>query len=197
MINKITPAQKKSFRHEFYQNGLYIPSRKIILGTSLINETDEIDFMSTVDLLKSLLILEEESKEEPVTIYLCTSGGDVYYAFAIYDIIKNCPFDVEIIAFGKCMSAGTIILQAADTRSCYSSTTFMIHGTDLTFTEEVLKAKDLEIESSESKRVNEMMLNIYLKDMKKSKRILKQMMEKDTFVDAQTAKKIGLIDNIY
>lgn len=55
-------------------------------------------------------VIEEDEKQ----IMLCTQGGDVMAALAIYDVIKG--NGVTVIGTGQVASAGAIILLGGDTR---------------------------------------------------------------------------------
>jgi ATP-dependent Clp protease protease subunit len=162
------------------------------------DEKSEISELDFIDFVKSLHILEEERDSDEngnlIKILLYTSGGCSYLAFAFYDAISACRSPVEIRAIGQCMSAGTLILQAADYRYAYPNTTFMVHKGSVDFEE--MSISDAEIEAAETRRMVLRQLDIYEAALKMSRKTIEEMLARDTFMDAQHAKRIGLIDGI-
>ena len=77
--------------------------------------------------ISQLLHLCEEDEEEPITVWLNTSGGSLTDGLAIYDTIKNISCPVLIYTTGLCASAGLIILCAGDYRIATESTVFYYH----------------------------------------------------------------------
>jgi ATP-dependent protease ClpP protease subunit len=112
----------------------------------------------------------------------------------MYDLIKSCKSPVEIRAIGECMSAGTLILQAADYRYAYPHTIFMIHKGSVDLGE--INVDDVDIETNEIKRVTKRMIDIYSQCMGSNREEIEDMLKRDTFFDAQGAKRVGLIDNV-
>jgi ATP-dependent protease ClpP protease subunit len=62
-----------------------------------------------------------------ITIALSTYGGDADIALGLYDLIKGNSRPVRVVAIGPCMSAGTLITQAAHIRAAFPSTHFLLH----------------------------------------------------------------------
>ena len=77
--------------------------------------------------MSQLMQLAEESREEPITVFLNTEGGSLTDGLAIYDAITDCPSPVVVVATGICASAGLIILSAGDYRVATKNTTFFYH----------------------------------------------------------------------
>lgn len=103
---------------QFHSTGLLLKERELVL-------TGEIDESKLDSFLKNLRLLEV--KPAPVTIYLHTFGGDVCSAFAMYDYIRTCKSFITIVGSGYLMSAGTLIIQAADDRVCTENTSLLVH----------------------------------------------------------------------
>lgn len=192
-MSKVTPEEFQIFsEYDFLPSGntIYIPSK-------LTGEEAEsgIDALAFERVLKGLLLLKDE---EQIDIIMNTAGGDVYHGLGIYDLISNHPGMVTIKCFGRVMSMGSIILQAADVRQMSENATMLIHyGTDAF----VGHTKDAERAAKESQRVCRLMEDILLSKIKsKQKRFtrakLQEMMKFDTYLTAEEALKLGLIDEI-
>lgn len=165
-----------------------------------MRETNEISFVDLADLYKSLYILDVEEatgdeEKDLIVIHMCTFGGDVYEALGIYDLIRACKSPIEIRAIGACMSAGTAILQAGDYRYAYPNTTFMLHRGSVEM-EGRISLNDLDNEKKECDRLDEVYNKIYISKLNIGIKKLTELMKTDSFMDAQQAKKIGLIDDV-
>jgi ATP-dependent Clp protease protease subunit len=77
------------------------------------------------------LSILNQLQAKSVTIRLNTEGGSIYSALGIFDLIKQNKTPVDILATGICMSAGTVIMQAANKRLSSPHTQYMLHhGSD-------------------------------------------------------------------
>lgn len=161
--------------------------------------------------------------EKPISIIMNNVGGDEYHGMAIYDAIYNCKNHITIRVHGHAMSMGSIILQAADTRVMTPNSKIMIHyGTFGINDHSKISYKW----TDEGKRFDKMMEDLFLdkidgrelplheyltligkqeeipkgntknKMVEINKERLQRMLDYDTFLDAETALKLNLIDRI-
>lgn len=68
-----------------------------------------------------------EMYREPINLWMCTQGGSMPIALSLCDVIRLSDTPINIIATGRCYSAGIPILASGHTRSATKNTTFMIH----------------------------------------------------------------------
>ena len=143
--------------------------------------------------------IEAEIIRPSINIYLSTFGGYIYDMLSIYDEIKSLKdeYKVNIYCVGKIMSAGTIIMLAADYehRFAYPSTTFMYHtlaGGSFG------KIKDIEENAEECKRLHKIMWNIYKENTAIPDDKLDEIYKckKDWYITAEQAKKYKIISKI-
>lgn len=95
-----------------------------IYYTHLVGTIDE---GSVKHVIEELSLANAKEYVDEIRLYLVTYGGDLLYAFALYDHIKSSKKPVDIVAEGTCMSAGVMILQAARKRYATTNTLFMVH----------------------------------------------------------------------
>lgn len=184
---------------KFHDYGLYIPARKIYLGSVNVDvEGNEagVDASMTERFIKNLSILEAINKE-PVTIVMNNPGGDWYHGIAIYDAIKASKCHVTIEVYGMAMSMGALILQAADERVLANNARFMIHYGTMSMM--ATHSKIFEKWGLENKKLNESMEDILLEKIQMKHpgfklRKLQQMLDYDTILDAQETISYGLAD---
>ena len=143
--------------------------------------------------------IEAEIIRPSINIYLSTFGGYIYDMLSIYDEIKSLKdeYKVNIYCVGKIMSAGTIIMLAADyeNRFAYPSTTFMYH----TLAGGAFgKIKDIEENAEECKRLHKIMWNIYKENTAIPDDKLDEIYKckKDWYITAEQAKKYKIISKI-
>jgi ATP-dependent Clp protease protease subunit len=177
----------KKINHDvLFDNGIDVVTRRLFLN-------DGVDELMYNKALAGLAYLNTMRVDEPITIVLNTCGGDINYAFAIYDLIRMNPTTVNILVNGHCMSAGVLILQAATERAATPSSDFMIHygsqWNDGDWTK-VERAVDF------YKKVRDRHFNVLLERSLLSKKQLHKYMEEDFFFNAEDALAAGFIDRI-
>lgn len=72
----------------------------------------------------------EETKENPLKIYINSPGGSIPASLAIYDIIRSYidkGYKINTIACGHVASCGVLIFLAGEYRFAYKHTSFFIH----------------------------------------------------------------------
>jgi ATP-dependent protease ClpP protease subunit len=147
--------------------------------------------------IKNLHLLDSMA-DAPLNIIMNNQGGDEYACFAIIDAIRQCRSHVTITAMGHAMSAGSLILQAADKRVMGPLSVQMIHyGTWGC----VDHSKTFQKWAREGQRIDQWMEQYYLtkiqeKQPKFTLAKLKQLLDHDTFLTAQESLDLGLCDEI-
>lgn len=146
-------------------------------------------------IVAQLLFLESENPNADISLYINSPGGDVTAGWAIMDTMQYIKSPVSTIGMGLVASMGSVLLAAGapGKRFVLPNTEIMIHqpssGTQG-------KVTDMEIYMAEMQRVKK----IFVKQMaeftgRKEKEVF-DAMERDNWMDANAAKKFGLIDGI-
>lgn len=136
----------------------------------------------------------------PIVLDITSPGGYVYSGLALYDIIRNYNLNSKhkIIAkaSGFIASAATMVILACDERIAGKNTTFMIHSI-ASWTGG--KLQDIEDDLEETKRLADIMKNIYTERTNITLKQLKEIdkLKKDWVLTADEAKDVGLITNIF
>jgi ATP-dependent Clp protease, protease subunit len=67
-------------------------------------------------------------EENPITVIINSSGGDVYTSFAIIDAIRGCKSPINTVGTGHIMSAASLILASGTGKRILTpNTSVMIH----------------------------------------------------------------------
>lgn len=127
-----------------------------------------------------------------ITLRINSPGGDVFDGITIYNRIKQHKAKVKVVVEGMAASIASIIMLAGDTIEIGTGAMVMIH---LPWTWAAGNRKDLENVINRLVDVEDQLLNIYQKRVKKYTRSeIKLMLEKETWLDASQAIDLGLVD---
>jgi len=150
------------------------------------------DFISKVR-----LILEhrpEEAKEEPITLLLNTNGGDVYEALGIIDYIQTLSIPVNVIARGRAMSTGAMILCAGTgLRAASKNTTIMVHEASANI---MGKSADIKANAEHIDELEEDFYKLMADKTNQDEDYWRKACRKDFYMTAEKAKELGLIDEV-
>jgi ATP-dependent Clp protease, protease subunit len=146
-----------------------------------------------VRLTTGLAILTTQSSVKRHTLVLNTLGGDVYQALAIYDAIRIHERPVDILVNGPCLSAGVIILQAAQGRAATPSSYFMVHEGN-----EAIEGESATVHRTikHFEKLNEYTFDLINARLRVPSDRLSKWMSRDKYFNAKEALAVGLIDKI-
>lgn len=152
----------------------------------LVGTVDELMYSHLINCLTQLS--NAKIGYEELTIVLNTYGGELYHAFAIYDLLRMQPMDIRIVCNGPVMSAGTIILMAGDVREMTPLSYLMIHyGFDMQESHSGLK---------QNADLLDLMKNLYNEHSDATPRIIEGWFDADKYFTAEAALNIGLVDKV-
>lgn len=148
---------------------------------------------------KALTLLEQQNLKKAIKIVTANFGGELTYAFGIYDRIKLSPCRVVIHGYGPIMSAGSLIFQAGDVRLLAPNAVMMLHYAESS----IESMRDVASSSmiKEHNRINKRLMEVYLERIAKAgkpanERALNQKIKGTLFLTATEAVAIGLADGI-
>lgn len=172
-------------------------SRGVTFSTRTIYFGEEVGARHSAQVIKNLHVLEQLS-HEPIRLLINSFGGDVYCGLAIHDAIETSKCEVTGVVRGAAMSAASLILQACSKRLMGPSSTQMIHYGTVSAD---VHAKTFEKYADESARINRKAEEIYLARIREKKpryslKMLQDLLDHDTFLDAAQSIDLGLADAI-
>lgn len=181
---------------------IYVPTRTIVMRSHLVDENGEsgTDAEMAQRVIKGLHILDSSAPtgDKPITIIMNNPGGDEYDGLGIYDAIKACKNHVTIVVYGKAMSMGGIILQAADKRVMSVNSRFMMHYGTFGVS---ANSQDVYKWIDDNKRIDSWMEDLFLEKMKEknpklTKKDIQDMLKADFIVTGEEAVNLGLADEV-
>lgn len=171
-----------------------------LLQNNNIFLTEEVNEESIATIQAELFYLAskmspEESKNDPITIYINSPGGEVYSCLGLYDVMQlfiNQGYVIRTINIGLAASAAAVILLAGSKgyRYCLPHSTTMLHqpssGTYGTIT-------DMKIAVTEGDRLKKLLNDIVIQHAGEQ---VVELMERDAWISPEEALKFNLIDEI-
>jgi ATP-dependent Clp protease, protease subunit len=165
-----------------------LKDRIIFLGSDVNEATANL-------VVAQLLFLQAEDDKKDIFFYINSPGGSVYDALAIYDTMQYVTNDVQTVGIGVQASAAAFLLSSGTKgkRFILPNATVMIHqpssGTRG-------KVTDMEIDLKESLRIKRRLNEIMAKNTGQSVKRIQDDMERDYWMDADEAKKYGVVDKV-
>ena len=146
-------------------------------------------------IIAQLLFLELQSPKEDISFYINSPGGSVTATLAIYDTMQHIKPDVATICVGLAASGGAILLGAGQKGKRYAlpNADIMIH--------QVLgaaegQASDIEINAKHILKIKDRLNKILAKHTGQALEKVERDTDRDFFMEADEAKKYGLIDEV-
>ena len=129
---------------------------------------------------------------QPITVRVNSGGGDVFAGCDIYNMLKTYQGDVTIEIHGLCASIASVIAMAG---KCKMSplAEIMIHNVS---TQASGDYRDMEHTVEILKKANKTIANAYIMKAGLDEKDVKKMMDKETWLTAEEALELGLIDEI-
>ncbi len=166
-----------------------LKERIIFLGSAIDSEVANV-------VTAQLLLLDSQSSEQPINMFINSPGGEVYAGLAIYDVMQFISAPVHTNCVGIAMSMGSLILTAgaAGHRVALPHSRIMIHAGSAGFPRSSLP--DLAVQAREFEDLRDMMEAIYHRHTGVATERLRRDMERDNFMAPQQALAYGLIDKV-
>jgi ATP-dependent Clp protease protease subunit len=162
---------------------------RIIFLTGQIN--DNVASLVTAQ----LLFLEAEDPKKEIYFYINSPGGLVTAGLGIYDTMQYIKPEISTLCIGQAASMGSFLLAAGSKGKRFSlpNSRIMVHQPSAGFQGQ---ATDIEIHAKEVLSLKNRLNEIYSKHTGKSVDEVKDALERDNFMTANSAKEFGLVDEV-
>jgi len=166
-----------------------LKERVIFLGGPIDSDTANL-------IVAQLLFLESEDPKKDISLYINSPGGSVSATLAMIDTMNHIKPDVATVVVGMAASGAAWLLSsgAKGKRAALPNAEVMIHqplggaegqATDIAITaQHILKTRD---------RLNKMMAKNTGQPITK----IEKDVDRDFFMDAEEAKKYGIVDKVF
>lgn len=147
------------------------------------------------NIIAQLLFLDKQDKKSDISLYINSPGGVVSSALAIYDTMNYIKADVSTVCMGMAASAASLLLSSGEKgkRLVLPNAEIMIH--------QVMggaegQASDIEISARQILKVKASLNKILAKNTGQTLSRIEQDSDRDFYMDAEEAKKYGIVDKI-
>ncbi|WP_041917580.1 ATP-dependent Clp protease proteolytic subunit [Neorickettsia sennetsu] len=146
-------------------------------------------------IVAQLLFLEAENPDKDIFMYINSPGGVVTAGLSIYDTMQYIKPSVSTVCVGQAASAASLILAsgAEGKRFALPHSRVMVHQPSGGVRGQ---ATDMEIHVKEILQLKRMINEIYQKHTGETIKKIETLLERDTFLSPEEAKKVGIIDDI-
>ena len=146
-------------------------------------------------IIAQMLFLESENPSKDIYLYINSPGGSITSGLSIYDTMQFIKPDVSTICVGQAASMGAILLAggAESKRFSLPNSRMMIHQPISGFQGQ---ASDIDIHATEVLKMKSLVNSILSKHTGKTEKQIAKDTDRDNFMDAESALKYGLIDEI-
>lgn len=135
----------------------------------------------------------KEYKDTPVNLRINCIGGDVFDGMAMYNIIKKREAKTTAYIEGIAASMGSVIALAADEVVMAENSLFMIHNA---WGGAMGEAEDMRKTASVLEKISGEIASIYKRKTRLSLDRITDMMDEETWLNADEALELGFIDSI-
>jgi ATP-dependent Clp protease protease subunit len=184
-----TVLEKSQFGERAYD----IYSR--LLEDRIVFLNDEVNDYTANLVIAQLLFLAYKDPKKDIQLYINSPGGSVTAGMAIYDTMQFIKPDVSTICIGIAASMGAVLMAggAKGKRFALPNSRIMIH--------QVLggaqgQASDVEIHAREILKWKKKLNEILAKHTGQKIDKVEKDTDRDNFMEADEAKKYGLIDEV-
>ena len=184
-----TVIEKTSFGERAYD----IYSR--LLKENIIFLGGPIDDHTANIIIAQLLFLQSEDSKKDINLYINSPGGSVTSTLAIVDTMNHIKNNVSTTCVGIAASGAALVLSAGTKGKRYAlpNSEIMIHQ-PLGGAEG--QASDIEISARHILKMRENLNKILAKNTGQAISKIEKDVDRDFFMDAEEAKKYGIVDEI-
>ena len=145
--------------------------------------------------IAQILFLQNENKNQEISIYINSPGGSITAGLAIYDTMQFVQCDVATFCIGQAYSMAAILLAGGTKGKRYGlpHTRIMLHqpwggmrGT----------ATDISIQAEEILRMKKCLNEILVKHTGQPLERIEEDVDRDFYMSSQEAKTYGLVDEV-
>ncbi|MEK9194869.1 MAG: ATP-dependent Clp endopeptidase proteolytic subunit ClpP [Patescibacteria group bacterium] len=147
-------------------------------------------------IIAQMLFLESEDEKKDIKLYINSPGGSVPATLAIYDTMQYIKPDVSTICIGMAASGAALLLAAGTKGKRFSlpNSEVLIHQVMAGGIEG--QATEIEISARHILRLKDRLNQILSKHTGKPVTQVEKDTDRDNYMDAEDARKYGLLDEI-
>jgi ATP-dependent Clp protease protease subunit len=162
----------------------------IFLGTPIDDQIANL-------IIAQMLFLESENPDKDISFYINSPGGVTSAGFAIYDTMQYVKPDVSTICIGQAASMAAVLMAAGAPGKRYAlpNSRFLIHQPWTTGLQG--QTADIEIHAKDMLKLRDQINKVLAQHTGQSIEKIAKDTDRDYILEAEDARKYGLVDAIY
>ena len=166
-----------------------------LLRERIVFVTGEVEDNMASLIVAQLLFLESENSQD-ISMYINSPGGVVTAGMAIHDTMQYIKPKVRTVCVGQAASMGSFLLAAGEPgmRVALPNARIMVHQPSGGARG---MASDIEIQAREILRIRKRMNDLYATYTGQTLTEIEKAMDRDTFLEAEEALKLGIVDKVF
>lgn len=134
-----------------------------------------------------------ELEVDEIDVHINSTGGAVAEGLAIYNVLKNSNVKVTTYCDGFACSAASVVFMAGEERVMNEASLLLIHNA---WTYGQGNAADFRKQAEDLDKITQASVKTYMRHVNISEEKLKEMMDGETWIAAEDAKKMGFATKV-
>jgi ATP-dependent Clp protease, protease subunit len=166
-----------------------------LLKERIVFITGAVDEAVSSLVVAQLLFLAADNPKKEISMYINSPGGVVTSGLAVYDTMQFVRPPISTLCIGQAASMASLLLAAGakGLRFALPNARIMIHQPSGGFEGQVT---DIMLHAQEILNTKRRLNDIYVKHTGQPLKKIEDVMERDTFLTAETARDFGLVDKV-
>ncbi len=178
-----------------YQRTREMTIDELLLENRIVFLIGEINPSSAARVMMQMLYLENQRRNQEISLYINSPGGVVDDTLALYDTMRFLTSPIATYCIGRAYSGGSVLLTAGTKgrRFILPHAKVMIHQPYGGITGQ---AEDIKLQAEQIIKSKQLLIDIIAKHTGQDAAKVKEDSERDKYFDAQEAKDYGLVDEV-
>jgi ATP-dependent Clp protease protease subunit len=168
---------------------------ELLLENRIVFLIGEINHASASRVMMQMLYLENQRRNQEISLYINSPGGAVDDTLALYDTMRFLSSPIATYCIGRAYSGGSVLLTAGTKgrRFILPHAKVMIHQPYGGVTGQ---AEDIKLQAEQIIKSKQILIDIIAKHTGQDPDIIRRDSERDKYFTAEEAKAYGLVDEV-
>mgnify|MGYP006421019457 CR=1 FL=1 len=178
-----------------YQRTREMTIDELLLENRIVFLVGEINYQSASRVMMQMLYLENQRRNQEISLYINSPGGVVDDTLALYDTMRFLSSPVATYCIGRAFSGGAVLLTAGTKgrRFILPHAKVMMHQPSGGMTGQT---EDIKLQAEQIIKSKNLLIQIIARHTGQDPEKVRTDSERDKFYDAEEAKAYGLIDEV-
>ncbi len=178
-----------------YQRTREMTIDELLLENRIVFLIGEINHASASRVMMQMLYLENQRRNQEISLYINSPGGAVDDTLALYDTMRFLTSPIATFCIGRAYSGGSVLLTAGTKgrRFILPHAKVMIHQPYGGVTGQ---AEDIKLQAEQIIKSKQILIDIIAKHTGQDPDVIRRDSERDKYFTAEEAKAYGLVDEV-